>query len=88
MFGAMPSYGFFLRHVSGLEMNHVKVGYVKPEARPAFVLADVQGAQLDHIEAQRGDAGAFALRHVSDFTLTESPGVPDSRAVAAELRTL
>ncbi len=90
MFGDMPSYGFFLRHVSGAEMNHVKVDFVKPEARPAFALTDVQGASFDHIDAKRGagDAGVFSLRHVSDFTVTESPGVPDTRLAAGEQQRL
>ena len=85
MFGSMPSYGFFLRHVSGVEMSHVKLDFASPEARPAFVLADVVGARLDHVDAMRGAGGAalFELRRVSDFCVTESAGVADTRLPGA-----
>ena len=85
MFGSMPSYGFFLRHVSGVEMSHVKLDFASPEARPAFVLVDVVGARLDHVDAMRGAGGAalFELRRVSDFCVTESAGVADTRLPGA-----
>lgn len=81
MFGSMPSYGFFFRHVAGLELSHVKVDYARPDARPAFVLADVQDAYFDHINAERGTGGAalFDLRHVSDFSVTASRDIADTR---------
>jgi polygalacturonase len=81
MFGSMPSYGFFLRHVAGVEMSHVKIGFASPEARPAFALIDVRDARLDHVSASRGADGAplFDLRHVSGFSVTESVGVADTR---------
>lgn len=79
MFGEMPSYGFFLRHVAGLELSHVKVGCATPDARPAFVLADVHDAYFDHINAMRPEGGAiFELRHVSGFSVTASRDVADT----------
>jgi polygalacturonase len=81
MFGKMPSYAFFLRHVVGIEIHDVKVDYVKPEARPAFVLDDVTDAAFHHINAKRGTDGAplFDLRNVADFSVTDSRDVPDTR---------
>jgi polygalacturonase len=81
MFGPMPSYGFFFRHVSGLEMHDVKVDFVQPEARPALVLDDVQDAWFHHLNLKRGTAPAplFDLRNVTDFSVTESRGIPDTR---------
>ena len=38
MFGKMPSYGFYLRHVEGIEITNVKLSYQKGDARPAFGL--------------------------------------------------
>jgi polygalacturonase len=78
MFGEMPSYGFYLRHVEGIEMSHVKVDYVLHEARPAFVLSDVRGAYLDHVDARRPDgAPVFKLLHVADFSATEGRDLAD-----------
>ena len=81
MFGAMPSYGFFFRHVAGLEMDHVKIDYVQPEARPAFVLDDVQDARFDHLNVRRGTDAAplFDLRAVADFAVDDSRAIDDTR---------
>ena len=81
MFGAMPSYGFFFRHVAGLEMDHVKIDYVQPEARPAFVLVDVQDARFDHLNVRRGTDAAplFDLRAVADFAVEDSRTIDDTR---------
>ena len=82
MFGKIPSYGFFLRHVVGIEISHVKIDTVKPDARPAFVLDDVRDAYFDHINAERGGAALFDLRNATDFSVTASRGIPDTRREA------
>jgi hypothetical protein len=84
MFGHMPSYAFFFRHVTGIELSHVKVDYAKPEARPAFVLEDVSDAYLDHLNAKRGTDSAplFDLRHVTDFSVTDSRLIANTKREA------
>ena len=81
MFGQMPSYGFFFRHVKGIEMNHVKIEYAKPEARPAIVLDDVTDASFDHLNLKRGTdhAPLFDLRGVTDFSVTDSRDLADTK---------
>src|SRR6476620_11850302 len=41
MFGDLPAYGFFIRHIKGLQMRDVEVSCLTPDQRPAFVLNDV-----------------------------------------------
>ena len=53
MFGELPSYGFFIRHVKGLELRDVEVSYLSPDLRPAFWLNDVVDAEFIHVKAQR-----------------------------------
>jgi hypothetical protein len=85
MFGTMPSYGFFIRHVKGLEMDHVDVSYVKDEMRPPIALNDVVGADFDHVKARRTtDVPFFVLHNVSDFTLHNCPGLTDTNRVTIE----
>ena len=81
MFGQIPSYGFFFRHVNGLELHDVKIACAKPEARSAIVLDDVQDAWFHHLNLLRspGQAPAFDLRGVTDFSVTDSRGVADTR---------
>ena len=49
MFGETPAYGFYLRHVKGIELNSVEVSYVKEDQRPPFVLTDVQDASFINV---------------------------------------
>lgn len=45
-FGALPAYGFFLRHVDGVRFDNVDVGFEEPDTRPAYVLRDVADADF------------------------------------------
>lgn len=78
MFGATPSYGFYLRHVKNIEFDHVSVDYIKPDQRPAFVLNDVQGADFSNIKAQHAPGVAtFVLNDVENFSAHRCESVPD-----------
>ena len=90
MFGTTPAHGFFIRHVRGLEIHAVKIEHVSAEARPAFVLADVESGEFGRIKAS-SDAGVptFSLRNVKDFSVYRSKPVKDTemrlRGPAADL---
>lgn len=77
MFGALPAYGFFIRHAKGIEMNHVKLDYSGVEQRNAFVLDDVSDAYFDHMNIKKGsvDAAFFELRDVNEFAVDDSRGI-------------
>lgn len=79
MFGTLPCYGFFIRHVRGIELSHVEVHYMKNDARPAFILDDVEGADFLRIKAQHA-AGVpvFALNKVEDFGIDLSRPLPNT----------
>ncbi len=80
MFGEMPAYGFFIRHVTGLTVKNVAVGFMDADARPAFVLDDVKGADFQHVSAGRAPGvPTFALKNIRDFAVHQSPPVPDVR---------
>lgn len=86
MFGEIPAYGFFIRHVKGLEMDDVAVSYMKTEARPAFLLSDVKGADFSRVKAQRApEAPTFILKDVEGFSLQQSRSLPDKRLERAKL---
>ena len=80
MFGDTPSYGFFIRHVRGLRINNVSVSYLKDDARPPFVLNDVNSIDVTSLKAKHGpDVPAFLLRDVQDFRIQDSYPLPDKR---------
>lgn len=56
MFGKLSAYGFYCRHAKGLRLENVDVSYEADEARPGFVLDDVQDAHLTGCRAQAGPA--------------------------------
>jgi polygalacturonase len=79
MFGTTPAHGFFIRHVKGLEMNGVKIEPANSDARPAFVLEDVDGAEFGRIKTPlTAGVPTFALKEVRDFSVFRSKPVPDT----------
>lgn len=89
MFGEIPAYGFYVRHVKGISLNNVEVSYLNDEFRPPFVLDDVNGVSFSHITAQKaGDLPTFVLRNVSDFTTHQCKGVADTQLERVELKKL
>ena len=53
MFGRMPAYALFARHVAGLDVRDADFTFETPELRPAIQLQDAVRVDLDHIRAQR-----------------------------------
>jgi len=88
MFGPMPAFGFFLRHVRNVEMSHVEIATTTPDARPAFYLADVQRADFFAVTAPRGAEGAFALHDVKDLRIGWSRAASDATLASIDNKTL
>jgi len=85
MFGNIPAYGLFARHVNNLSMRDVSFSLDHADARPAFRLDHVDGADIDRLVAPpRGSAPLFVLRNVRDFVLRNSPGIADTRRASVE----
>ena len=47
MFGTLPAYGFYVRHVEGLTMRNVQVHWDEPDSRPAAIFDDVRDLDID-----------------------------------------
>jgi polygalacturonase len=78
MFGVMPAYGFFIRHVNGIELNNVDVSYEKQEERPPFLLEHVTAAEMNHVKAQHADGvPVITLQDVNGFSTHNSPWTAD-----------
>jgi len=80
MFGDIPAYGFFIRHVKGIELSNIEVGFLKEDLRPAFILSEVKAADFQHIKAQHAqDVPTFVLKNVEDFSLHQCKGLADTK---------
>lgn len=78
MFGKLPAYGFYIRHVKGIDLSNVDISYEKADYRPAFVLDDVQESAFRFIHAQKiAGVPVFALKSVEDFSVQSAHGLPD-----------
>lgn len=49
MFGELPSWGFYVRHVNGITMKNIKLTIEKEDFRPAFVFDDVKELRMENI---------------------------------------
>jgi len=85
MFGDLPASGIFIRHVRNLEVSNVKIATVQADARPAFWLADVDGADFFRVRVPDG-VPAFDLRRVKNFRSFGSRSVADVSLESVEAR--
>ncbi len=59
MFGTLPSYGLYCRHVEGLRLRNIHLTLQSPDGRHALVCDDVSRVLIDSFDADRS-AGAEA----------------------------
>jgi polygalacturonase len=84
MFGQMPSLGFFVRHLKHLEVSHVELATVTPDARPAFCLQDVERADFFAVTAPHAAGANFSLHGVKDLRIGWSRAAADTVLDAAD----
>jgi hypothetical protein len=71
MFGVLPAYAFYCRHVDGLTLDDVKVEWEAPDARPAVVCDDVRGLEIAGLTPRGSVSGppVISLRDVKGALL-------------------
>ncbi|WP_348262923.1 glycoside hydrolase family 28 protein [Telmatobacter sp. DSM 110680] len=70
MFGDLPATGMYIRHAKNVELSNVEIATESADARPAFYLDDVDGADFFRVKfPQRAQSKQFRLKNVSDFRL-------------------
>ena len=72
MFGILPAYGFFCRHVNGLTFRDIKLSTGEPDYRPSFICDDVSNLKLDGFAAQTEHdvAAQVVFRNVRNAMIT------------------
>jgi polygalacturonase len=88
MFGDLPAAGFFVRHVRNLEMTNVEIATRAADARPAFWLHDVTGADFFRLRVPQGARPAFDLRQVKEFRSFGSRQMDDLTLESVEMRKI
>lgn len=69
MFGELPAYGFYVRHVNGISMKNIKLTLDNPDFRPAFVFDDVKGIQMEEITVPKKQKGQIILKNSKEIGL-------------------
>lgn len=62
MFGTLPAYGFYCRHVKGLKFTNVQLQTASPDLRHAMVCDDVEGVSIDGLDSDFSPGAAATLR--------------------------
>lgn len=52
MFGVLPAYGFYCRHIKGIELHHVDLRFEKDDDRPAMIFDDVRDLDIFDFDGQ------------------------------------
>ena len=65
MFGTLPAYGFFIRHVKNIQMDDVTLRVIQQDHRPAVVADDVSNFDLTGLEADGSPESAAMIRLVN-----------------------
>jgi polygalacturonase len=75
--GTLPAHGFFLRHVERVEMSHVEVEPMTPDARPCIYTDDVHRADFFAITAPSSPP-AFSFNKSTDIRVLWSRAGADT----------
>jgi polygalacturonase len=72
--GSVPGYGVFARHVRGLELANITLSFQNDDKRPAMVVSDVDGLEVDNFKAQLSEGvSAAKLDGVKNVVIRNSP---------------
>jgi len=88
MFGDLPACGMVVRHVHNLEISNVEIDTIDADARPAFWLRDVVGADFFRLRVPQNSTPAFDMEQVKDFRIFGSRQLADLAIDVVEKRKI
>jgi len=82
MFGTLPSYALYARHVRGLVLEGVTFDLASADLRPAIVCDDVSGLELSHVrlDGSEGQESLLRFSHVQDAFVHDCRALSPARA--------
>jgi polygalacturonase len=64
MFGELPAWAFYVRHVNGISFKNIKVSLDDADFRPAFVFDDVQNLSMEKMDLPEAKNEQVVLKNV------------------------
>ena len=83
MFGALPSFGLYLRHARDVTLRNVQLSVEQPDVRPALVADDVTGLHVVGFDGRpaEGDAPPVWLNNVRGGIVETSSATDEGRTI-------
>jgi polygalacturonase len=77
MFGKLPAYGFYVRHINNMEFNGIRLRVQEDDKRPALVADDVKGLTINRFSTKvSSDISALIyLCDVEKVNIFQSPDI-------------
>lgn len=69
MFGELPAYGLYVRHVNGITMKNIKLTLDDSDFRPAFIFDDVNDVKMEAIELPDNKQNQLVIKNVDGLLL-------------------
>ncbi|MBN2269691.1 MAG: glycoside hydrolase family 28 protein [Sedimentisphaerales bacterium] len=73
MFGTLPAYGFYCRHVDNLQFQNIRLATSAPDYRHAVVFDDVHSATIDSLDAPSAPDAAEVIRLIDSTDIRIEP---------------
>jgi polygalacturonase len=70
MFGTLPAWGLYCRHVRGLKVRNLKLLLAAPDARHAVVFDDVEGLDVEALDCAHSPGAAAIVKMASTRAAT------------------
>lgn len=84
MFGILPSYGFFIRHVQDIRMSNITIRTKQEDNRPGIVINNVQRFRLSDLDIQtyKNSKGSISIKESNQgFIFNNIPFYPAQKAI-------
>jgi len=79
-FGAMPAYGFFIRHAKNIELNHVELKLENDDFRPALILDDATGANFENLIVSKvATVPSVVLKNSGNINIQDCKPIKDKQ---------
>jgi polygalacturonase len=89
MFGNAPAHGFLVRHAEDIEINNCRVISAANDARPCFLLHDVERVGFSNIKVdQAAGTPVLILENAKDVRIENCNCLPDIEIAEAEHKEL
>ena len=86
MFGRLPAWGLYCRHVRGLQLDNLRLAAAAPDERPAIHCEDAKEFRMDRIDATAPSSSQPWIRLVNaQGAVLTGCAAPGGAAVAVEI---